>query len=514
MLRDRRGFQIKVRLRRRSAVRLQAWCRRCRDQTLFQRQRFAATRIQWWHRRLQAAYRRLQAASQIQLWYRRRKAAFLLGIHLVRLLLQTRDAAGRLQRVWRGSCARQRCRALAAARAAARELELQRAAAERKTSAEAAAMQATRELKKPGSFQPTVGYRQRGIALPASKNSTSPPRGVATSPRAAAGKPRQAQPRGRPEDVRGRSPGAVPASSPRWSATRSVPMAQGRIPVPRSIALTASGAALPAASGAASVRSPRPATTQPSAPRFRTDERTSGRVSAFLASSGDPSAGLKGSQSQPSLHPQSASPCAATGGAAVAPDVDALLAELRACGLLSSTPKATPWPVGTEGECGASDLDSVRAWLSSALPSSEVRTVLRVECQLASAAYSAVVEALGPERMLWHGTSWDSIANIARHGFNRAYSGRHGSKLGRGTYFAEDPNYALRFCGRGTPTRAVFLGGVLSGRCCKGAEGFIEPPADENGVRYDSTVDDVERPRVFCVFRDFQALPMYVAEVA
>lgn len=133
---------------------------------------------------------------------------------------------------------------------------------------------------------------------------------------------------------------------------------------------------------------------------------------------------------------------------------------------------------------------------------------------MAAAAYSAVVDALGPERMLWHGTSWDSIANIARHGFNRAYSGRHGSKLGRGTYFAEDPNYALRFCGRGTPTRAVFLGGVLSGRCCKGSEGLVEPPADENGVRFDSTVDDVDRPRVFCVFRDFQALPMYVAEVA
>lgn len=375
---------------------------------------------------------------------------------------------------------------------------------------EAAAAQAARGLKGLGVFQPTVGYRQRGTALPASSLSPSSPRSVASS--RAAGRPRQVVPKGRPEDVRGRSPGAAPASSPRSPVARSMPQAQGRMPVLRSTALTASGAALPVASGAVSARSPRPTKTQPSAPRFRTDERTSGRVSAFLASSGDPSAALKGSQSQPSLYPQTT--CAAAGSAASVLDVDALLAELRACGLLSSEPKVTPWPVAAESECGTSDLDSVRTWLSDALPSSEVRTVLRVECQLASAAYSAVVEALGPERMLWHGTSWDSIANIARHGFNRAYSGRHGSKLGRGTYFAEDPNYALRFCGRGTPTRAVFLGGVLAGRCCKGSEGLVEPPADENGVRFDSTVDDVDRPRVFCVFRDFQALPMYVAEVA
>ena len=37
-------------------------------------------------------------------------------------------------------------------------------------------------------------------------------------------------------------------------------------------------------------------------------------------------------------------------------------------------------------------------------------------------AYEAVRNSLGPERLLWHGTSWDSVANIARHGFNRAYA--------------------------------------------------------------------------------------------
>jgi len=196
-------------------------------------------------------------------------------------------------------------------------------------------------------------------------------------------------------------------------------------------------------------------------------------------------------------------------------DVDLLLAHLLSQGLLSTTPRAPPWPGDTHFQ---SDLEAVRSRLTSALPAVEVRSVLRVECAAATdfayaAAYAGVRGSLGPERLLWHGTSWDSVANIVRHGFNRAYCGRHGAKLGRGTYFTEDVSYALRFCGR-TPRRAVFLSGVLPGRCCKGEDGLVEPPAtaDGSGTRFDSTVDDVDRPKVFCVFRDFQALPLYLAE--
>jgi len=105
------------------------------------------------------------------------------------------------------------------------------------------------------------------------------------------------------------------------------------------------------------------------------------------------------------------------------------------------------------------------------------------------------------------------VANIAQNGFNRAYGGRHGSKLGRGSYFAEEATFALRFCGR-SQHRAIFLAGVLPGRFCRGAEGLVEPPALDAGTRYDSTVDDPANPKVFCVFRDFQAIPLYLAEVA
>lgn len=150
---------------------------------------------------------------------------------------------------------------------------------------------------------------------------------------------------------------------------------------------------------------------------------------------------------------------------------------------------------------------------------------------VAAGQHAAVFEALRAtlggaraERFLWHGTSWSSVANILRRGFNRAYAGRHGTRFGLGTYFAADVDYALRFCGRSTAAgapRALLLARVLVGRYTKGARGLVEPPLLEDtassvgtrststgGQRYDSTVDDCEHPRVFCVFRDFQALPI------
>lgn len=193
-------------------------------------------------------------------------------------------------------------------------------------------------------------------------------------------------------------------------------------------------------------------------------------------------------------------------------DVPALLGDLLGRGSLSSSPRPPPWP---QEQPGLSDLEAVRGWLASSLPAAEVRSVHRVECSAATAAaYASVSRTLGPERLLWHGTAWDAVPNITQNGFNRAYAGRHGTKLGKGSYFAEEAAYALRFSGPRSHSRAVFLAGVLPGSFCRGEEGLVEPPlAAANGARYDSTVDDPERPKMFCVFRDFQALPLYVAEV-
>jgi len=122
------------------------------------------------------------------------------------------------------------------------------------------------------------------------------------------------------------------------------------------------------------------------------------------------------------------------------------------------------------------------------------------------------------ELQLWHGTSWSILAKILRHGFNRSFAGRHGTLLGMATYFSAKLGYSSRFCdkrgGGADGTKVVLLSRVLVGRYCKGGPTDVEPPVllAATGERYDSTVDNEENPSIFAVFRDFQALPLFLVE--
>jgi len=164
----------------------------------------------------------------------------------------------------------------------------------------------------------------------------------------------------------------------------------------------------------------------------------------------------------------------------------------------------------------ADDLAHVSALFSSQVSEDlSIVGVYRVENAGLKVVYSAVRACMGAnanERILWHGTSADCVRNIALHGFNRAYCGRHGMKFGHGTYFSTSAEYSTRFCDRRRPDRLMFLASVLVGRSAKGSPELIEPPhRDEEGiVRYDSTVDDINNPSIFCVFRDYQAMPLYL----
>jgi len=164
----------------------------------------------------------------------------------------------------------------------------------------------------------------------------------------------------------------------------------------------------------------------------------------------------------------------------------------------------------------ADDLSHVSALFSSQVSEDlSILGVYRVENAGLKVVYSAVRATMGAnanERILWHGTSTDCVCNIALNGFNRAYCGRHGMKFGHGTYFSTSAVYSTRFCDRRRPERLMFLASVLVGRSAKGSPELIEPPhRDEEGiVRYDSTVDDINNPSIFCVFRDYQAMPLYL----
>lgn len=198
--------------------------------------------------------------------------------------------------------------------------------------------------------------------------------------------------------------------------------------------------------------------------------------------------------------------------------MDNLLTDLYTRGFLSRELPPADAAVASNASPVAVDFGAaIMQTLAAFIPNVEVGLIARVQCPVAAAAYAGVRQALGPERLLWHGTAWECVPNIARNGFNRAYAynrARHGARLGRGTYFAEDPSFALRFCGRRSKNRALLLAGVLPGRWTRGEDGLIEPPQDTvTGARFDSTVENVADPHVFCVFRDFQALPLFLVEL-
>jgi poly [ADP-ribose] polymerase 10/14/15 len=122
------------------------------------------------------------------------------------------------------------------------------------------------------------------------------------------------------------------------------------------------------------------------------------------------------------------------------------------------------------------------------------------------------------ELKLWHGTSWAILSKILQHGFNRSFAGRHGTLLGMATYFSAKLSYSARFCdkhgGGSNGTKVALLSRVLVGKYCKGSPTDVEPPMLDaaTGERYDSTVDNADNPSIFAVFRDFQALPLFLLE--
>lgn len=427
----------------------------------------AVRRLQTWWRghTVRAAVRTLSlAAVKVQRWHRKRsrwQSLLLFLGALVGEVRRKRDAATKVQRLWRGFVVR---------RQYSKQIERFRRALSL-TSRKAAARKAPIEGRRRGLYQPMGSHRFGGpVAYRAALGDEAP---TLSRPRLGT---RLADP--------GRF-GARPTTTPehcRFGGPPSSAVASGASP--RGI----SPGALPLPVAIARSRGLIPPVLSNTSPPLS----SGGHHSSTVPASG---------RGQSPRERESVSPF----------DADRLFTDLMGRHLLSVTPQAPPWP--HEPSC-RSDIEAVRIWLGDALPSFEVKTVLRVECTLASAAYEGVRKTLGPERLLWHGTSWESVGNIVRHGFNRAYGGRHGLKLGRGSYFAEDAAYAMRFCNRHSQTKVIFLAGVLPGRCCKGEENLVEPPAaDSSGARFDSTVDDTERPKVFCVFRDFQALPLYVAEV-
>ncbi|XP_078669881.1 protein mono-ADP-ribosyltransferase PARP14-like isoform X2 [Branchiostoma floridae x Branchiostoma belcheri] len=123
------------------------------------------------------------------------------------------------------------------------------------------------------------------------------------------------------------------------------------------------------------------------------------------------------------------------------------------------------------------------------------------------------------EKELWHGTNAEACREINLNGFNRRYSGQHGTAYGKGTYFAVNASYSAhdRYSSPDTQGRKkMYLAKVLTGECTRGTRNMPVPPRrqDSSGLLYDSTVDATNKPTTFVVFHDAQAYPQYLVTFA
>ncbi|NXD82845.1 PAR14 polymerase, partial [Halcyon senegalensis] len=120
------------------------------------------------------------------------------------------------------------------------------------------------------------------------------------------------------------------------------------------------------------------------------------------------------------------------------------------------------------------------------------------------------------EKLLFHGTSKESLILINNYGFNRSYAGMHAANFGNGTYFAVNANYSANDMYSKPDVNGkkyMYLARVLVGEYSQGTRGSITPAARSahNSIDlFDSSTDNVNRPSMFIIFNDIQAYPEYL----
>ncbi|KAK3583839.1 hypothetical protein CHS0354_022884 [Potamilus streckersoni] len=120
------------------------------------------------------------------------------------------------------------------------------------------------------------------------------------------------------------------------------------------------------------------------------------------------------------------------------------------------------------------------------------------------------------EMNLFHGTdSMDTVQGICINCFDFRICGKHGTKYGKGAYFARDAKYSHCYTNNSSATadRYMFHARVLVGEYTIGSSSYTRPPEKPGGTAhelFDSCVDNVENPSIFVVFDLKQCYPEYL----
>ncbi|XP_003390636.1 PREDICTED: poly [ADP-ribose] polymerase 14-like [Amphimedon queenslandica] len=119
------------------------------------------------------------------------------------------------------------------------------------------------------------------------------------------------------------------------------------------------------------------------------------------------------------------------------------------------------------------------------------------------------------ERLLWHGTSPDTLDKINTRGFDRNFAGKNAVVYGKGVYFARDASYSHSYTSPdANGVRHMYYTLVLTGEFTVGNSSMLAPPPKnpqiDPNVTFDATVNNVADPSIFVVYQDAQNYPAYM----
>ncbi|WAR26287.1 PARPT-like protein [Mya arenaria] len=125
------------------------------------------------------------------------------------------------------------------------------------------------------------------------------------------------------------------------------------------------------------------------------------------------------------------------------------------------------------------------------------------------------------ELHLYHGTRPDIVENIVHDNFDFRIAGsRVGALYGDGSYFATTAKYSDLYASQDSDTgfKTMFVAKVLGGKNCLGAPGMKRPPQidpkDFKKGYYDSVVNNILSPTIYCVFDMNQYYPEYYIDAS
>ncbi|CAI9714768.1 protein mono-ADP-ribosyltransferase PARP14-like [Octopus vulgaris] len=162
------------------------------------------------------------------------------------------------------------------------------------------------------------------------------------------------------------------------------------------------------------------------------------------------------------------------------------------------------------------EYDNIQATFRRNLPSCRIIKIERIQNKTLYQGYKALkkqYEAENPKVKievvgLWHGTTEGAVDGINKYGFNRSYCRKNATAFDEGVSFTTDIQNSTSDK-YSTPDhnniKRIYKCSVLVGKVIQKRHGLnvLQDP-------YNSTVDNIQRPRNYVIVRDSQAYPHYL----